>query len=376
VRSRKGHPRRKGPSGRPATFTASLTTPSLYSDVRILDPEAWWTDMAAEVRRQSPLWQRCRHLWAQFGEVQAALLEGLAAKKWSRVPSPQLRQIAYHAFGVHHGIATFLPPDYDDMDPAFRRGLYVHVLLLQALLWVDEGRIPCRDTPHPVWVPARAAFYHMAAPFVSTEITRRRTRHPVSVYAANLLVAMDGSPSGDADHPAVAEAVEELRKRVWWKLPPAMRERKANESPELPSLAITGDIPATLIKEWGSDSLWAYVQALDGKLNIAPQAIAHDIIDAARREVRRSQKETVVPEEILTIRLDHGEERTPTLAPARLEEFLRQAGEDDDLALGLAAALDPRHLEDVAREQGVTLQTIYNRVNRAKARLTELLNDT
>jgi len=124
-----------------SSFTASLTVRSPYADVEIPDPQEFWEWLTAEIRGRSPLWSRCQALWGEFNMAQQVIRQELDATDWSNVPGTHLVELAYHAIGVNLGIAGYLPPT-DDMDPAFRRGLYVQVLILQALTWQAERRIP------------------------------------------------------------------------------------------------------------------------------------------------------------------------------------------------------------------------------------------
>ncbi len=154
------------------------------------------------------------------------------------------------------------------------------------------------EVPERLIAEGAIRFYGMAwfcGP-AEAEIERRLSRH-VGGEAGRLLLygkmktRLAGWLDFDQEHERALDAV---RLSVERKARPTMQQLLVEHRDRPPDVQweVAGQIPITLDADWGHlDGLQALAAAIDGNLDIAPEAVAHDLVDALRRDSRRRKIE-------------------------------------------------------------------------------------
>ncbi len=324
--------------------------------------------------------------WQAFLRERAAVRTRLGRMDWSHVPATELVTFVEGAAAIRIGIGA-LPREYADLSFAARRVLYLRMLILWGAL---------RDGPFPLRPALQAVRLHEGAPYAVTEMFRRESKH-VGMHMFLLLISQHEA--------TIKKALEGLRKATYglFKKRPKTRDYIAHT---LDRVLGTGRGPAASLRQemdarvfqtgkqrWGAlGPRGLTLRWLAGKLNIAPQAIADDLHDAARAITRRLRNEVLFNEEEI-LGIDLRDETSEEVAGARdiikgvhdqaklhfkhpldeqaavrdfVEKFLVQHPRH---RRGIEAILSDEPLADIARQHGVTVQTVINWKNRALAAL-------
>jgi len=363
-------------------------TPNIEDDYdyRKYDFPLWWAsirlaDLLKIAHANGPkMWTirlaLAEGVWQAFLREQAEVRSRLRRTNWSEVPALELVAFVEGAAAIRIGIGA-LPREYADLSFAARSVLYLRMLILWGTL---------RGGPFPLRPALEAVALHEGAPYAITEMFRRGSRH-VGFYMFLLL-------SSGNNEARVAEALEGLRKVTPLNKKPKTRDYIADALERV--LGTGRGRAATLGKaldaqafetgkgRWGHHGLRGLtLRWLAGKLNIAPRAVADDLMDQTRAITRRLNKEVLFNEEDICI--DISDEASEAVARDVIKgvhdeaqsdfDRSRERAEEQDL-VGKFLIQHPEHRRgfeairadelqaDFARQHGVTVQTVINWENR------------
>jgi hypothetical protein len=330
--------------------------------------------------------------WQAFLRERAAVRTRLQRTDWSRVPATELVAFVEGAAAIRIGIGA-LPAEYADLSSAARSVLYLRMLILWGTL---------RGGPFPLRPALEAVALHDGAQYAVREMFRRGEKH-VGKYMFLLLISDDEA--------TVERALEGLRKLTY-----RYFKKKKNNPHDYIANALdcvlgTGRRPADSLEQgrpsleqeinvqafqtgqqrWGAlGPRGLTLRWLAGKLNIAHWAVADDLTDAARAVTRRLRNEELFnEEEILKIDIHETSKKGARARDVKkgihdqakllLTRGQRQADGQDFVekflvqhprhGRGIESLLSDEPLADIARQHGVTVQTVINWKNRALAAL-------
>jgi hypothetical protein len=286
----------------------------------------------------------------------------LAAQDWTRFSSHSLVSWMHTILQVQHARALFLPKPYRHEIPGAEQ------LTLCMLALLPE----CQQSVKP----ACAVLSHIvAAPYVQREVVRRAAK--CVGFPAALLVLVHKLEADASTEPAwqssysMSDAVLTAALNRLCKTTRRSAQRRAGKvlhegrTPE-PELRenLPGEIWQTIIKRWGErEPLDLLARALDRKLEIVPRAVADQIMKHLAEVCPiATTKEDRLPDE-------GGGEPVGwchAMEEHHLAAFLRTYPEHKD---GIELWLSRKPLAELAKERGITVQTIINRKNRAQRQL-------
>ncbi len=172
--------------------------------------------------------------------------------------------------------------------------------------------------------------------------------------------------------PRAAQAFDRLHPGVLKHLPRAVRaaivrEETSGQTSPAQTLRQTVDRQTfeTTLARFGRDAWEAVARALDGNLNIAPEAIANKLQDERRQRRRREDRERP-SQKLQDIQFRVIEDDTATTVA-------RFWAERPDLHGHLALLLSPLSTKEKARQQKVSVQAIRDRMRRAAAEVRRAL---
>lgn len=360
-----------------------------------------WPHLYDEIWTSDPLWRREKVQRAlgvmrqQWHRTLNRMIADLNKTDWTHVPSADLVVLLESGWYVQVGVTWLLPTPkaVGDLD---RLSWFYETLLRKGCMDYRSDK----TLKHPLQLAVNCAMAQLVGNYAWREVLRRGEQHKPGFAAALLLWCMTMARQGiggrareqTADNAATflknvtlkrsLPRVQEIRENVDSQVVETLTRRWGDiDTFDLDKLAACAASPS---ETWGNlDVFEVLSRALDGKLNIAPRAIADDLQDHFKR-VRRyvpvggdgspvdSDEEDQEPRRQQPPMGSNANTWTP-LDDAISREHLEAIQADPKLTQLVKAAVENPDAtqEALAEALGVTDRTIRNWVTQLKATLAD-----
>lgn len=364
--------RRRTTSPRPGWFKRDVTRPSFWAYVRL---DAEWIATVRQ-RLSDPEFQpTCEWLLNALRDQEAKTLDRFKRQDWAAPSSWQLVALFESHLAVQIGLDECLPSGADVI-PEERWLLYVLSWAFNGMMQVDDADDEA-TTVGRILGPATMALsaYHVG-PFVQEEMRRRGVRH-VGIHAAVLLLQRASFRQKLRVEQLLdpVDPIEALRGSVWKRSLGALRRLCRDLDLRDRQQEVAGQIVETVVDRWRHvPILDLLARALDGELNVAPAAIVSDLMDRARKEMRRDRTEAPSAEAGVDER--SREDEAPDFE-ASYRGLLQQLEGDSRLRDLVLAALsagdtDPPTQREIGEVLGVGDRQVRNLIRMLKRKLAEM----
>lgn len=374
---------------------------STEQEVGLIDALSRLCGVAESRHRLEKLWRRFILLEEETKRNAAVDLSGA---DFSRFPDHDLLEAFEASCRAPMAVEAFFPAPYSTVPFPPRRWIFLTWQMLVGLYAPEQGLVAESFLPSHFFArfqrtlpplgeldsderallsPCLFAWAESIGDPAAREIGRRGAKHPGGFYAATLLLgnALRGIGMRDPRLEKQAEScLNTLRKFTWSKIPPGVLQTVSeSEATSVDREKVLDDqIIETVATRWGTselDPLEVVRRALSGKLDIAPRAVANDLVDRARHERVRQRFHI----DFFERRPDGGvdestdpEEAKADESPGPEEFAMLLCRVDPESRTLLAELLASGGLQtDLASRLGIPLRT----VERLMAKLKTLLKD-